>query len=449
MVKKNEMEKYLNSFPWKFREIFIESSFWARIQFLNWKIKTPVISRDNWFSILSRNWKEEFFKVISWENYDFNSEIRDFVSENSLSMNINKISLNWEESLSHEHTDFSEKLKEITEITSRIYTEVFSWNELIKSSQISINLSSKNFIVWNSKWNFAKDELFYNTFYIVVIWEKNWEIEEAMDKMTWIDILNDFTEEKIRETFLSALRNLEIQFKAKKSPNWEMFVLVWNEAGWTIIHEAVGHWLEWDLQWSSVYSWKIWEKVADESVTIIDNPTFENERGFYKFDHEWNEARKVVLIENWILKTYLHTEKTWEKFGVESTWHARREDYNYRTLVRMWITYLAPGKDKKEDLIKKVDSWIYVSRMWGGQVDTVTWDFVFEVKYGFKIEKWEIVWEIKWATISWNWPEMLNKVYWICDDMKFFDGGTCGKWQSMPVSDANPTFLTKLKVTWI
>jgi len=31
------------------------------------------------------------------------------------------------------------------------------------------------------------------------------------------------------------------------------------------------------------------------------------------------------------------------------------------------------------------------------------------------------------ATLSGNGPEMLQEIYGICDDLVFFDGGTCGK----------------------
>ena len=85
--------------------------------------------------------------------------------------------------------------------------------------------------------------------------------------------------------------------------------------------------------------------------------------------------------------------------------------------------------------------------MWGWQVNTTTWDFVFKVQSGFLIENWSLTKNVRWATLSWNWPKMLNEIYGICDDLDFFDWWTCGKWQSMPVSDGTPTIWTKLKVS--
>ena len=443
------MQKYVNSFSWDFREVFIEKSKSVRFNIVNWKVKTPSISEDNGASLLSRSWKSEFFKVLSGENFDLKTEISAFIKEHDLSTTCDKIQLSWQDSINLSNdVDFT-IISDIVKKIESSFSKYFKWNTKIKASHIVLWFSKKSFVVGNTLWNFSSDSTFYNTLYVSLVWEKDWRVEEVVEKITWVDIVSEFSSENIDNIFQKALDQLDLQFRAEKSPNGEMYVIIWNEAWWTIIHQAVWHWLEWDLQWSSVYSWKIWQKVADESVTIIDDPTVANKRWFYSFDHEWNPSEKTVLIENWILKSYLHTAKTAQKFWVKPTWHARKESYTYRNLVRMWTTYLDVWNDKKEDLLSKVDSWIYVAKMWWGQVDTVTWDFVFDVKYWFKIENWEIKNEIRWATISWNWPDMLNKIYWICNDLEFFDWWTCWKWQAMPVADANPTFLTKLKVTWL
>lgn len=449
MFTKNEMEKYLNSFPGKFREIFAENSKSIRINMVNGKIKMPNISENEGVWVLSRTWSEEFYKVLSWSNFDFRTELQSFVKSHDLSGNIHKVELSWDKELVFDEFDFSDSIKEVSKDIEKAFAETFANNQYIRASQVVVNFSHKNFIVWNTNWKFGKDSLFYNTIFISLVWMKDWKTEEVFEKITWIDILEDINEERILSLFKAAEKQLDLQFRAEKAPNWDMYVLVWSEAWGTIIHEAVGHGLEWDLQWSSAYAWKVGQKVASENVTVVDDPTRSNLRGYYEIDHEWTPAKKTVLIENWILKTYLHTNKTAEKFWVESTWHARKEDYTYRNLVRMWSTYLDVWTDKKDDLIAKVDSWIYVSKMWWGQVNTVTWDFVFDVKYGFRIENGELKEEIKWATISWNGPEMLNNIFWVCNDLDFFDGWTCWKWQAMPVSDANPTFLTRLKVTGV
>lgn len=448
-ITKIELQNYLNSFQWEFREIFFEKSKNFRFICLNWEFRTPVFSTLEWFSILSRTGKNEYFKVFTDLN-NIDNKIWEFKKEFSLWNPKNEIILNWKENLELENIeeiDFD--VKNIISSTLELFNEFIKTNLFIISSEISLILSKKSFIVGNSEWNFSSDTSFYNTYFIKLIWEKNWNREEIYEKIVWTDIMHKINKKNIKETLLKSIEVLEKQLDWESSPNWKIDVIIWNEAWGTIIHEAVWHGLEADLQNSSVYKDMIGQKVANELVTIVDNPTTIWERWFYNFDHEWHFARNTILIENGILKSYLHNSKTAKKFWVLSTGHGRKETYKHKSLVRMWNTYLMPGNDKKEDLIAKVKHGIYVSRMWGGQVNTTTWDFVFKVQNWFLIENGKLTKNVRWATLSWNWPEMLNEIYGICDDLNFFDWWTCGKWQSMPVSDWTPTILTKLKVSGV
>lgn len=447
-ITKLQMQKYLNSIYWDFREIFFERSKTFKFSCLNWVFKIPTFSTLEWFSILSRIDKNEYFKVFSdFENIDFKISL----FKKDLNLNNHKknnIILNWKDFLELKNIkNINFNINDILKITKELFNELIKPNSIITSSEISLILSYKSFIVWNTEWNFISDVNFYNTYSIKLIWEKNWDKEEIYEKIDWTDILHKINRDNIKENIIKSIKNLEKQFEWIEYPTWKIDVIIANEAGWTIIHEAVWHWLEADLQNSSVYSWKIWQKVASELVTIVDNPTIVGEKWFYNFDHEWYSSKNTILIENWILKSYLHNIKTASKFWVFSTWHWRKQNYKYKSLVRMGNTYLLPWNDKKEDLIAKVNYWIYVNRMWWWQVDTTTWDFVFKVQKWYLIENWKLTKNIKWATISWNWPEMLNEIYWICNDLNFFDGWTCWKWQLIPVSDWTPTILTKLKIS--
>ena len=58
--------------------------------------------------------------------------------------------------------------------------------------------------------------------------------------------------------------------------------------------------------------------------------------------------------------------------GMESTSSSRRESYKYETTSRMTNTFIAPGKDTLEDMIKKTSYGLYAKRMGGGSVDPST-----------------------------------------------------------------------------
>ena len=77
--------------------------------------------------------------------------------------------------------------------------------------------------------------------------------------------------------------------------------------------------------------------------------------------------------------------------------------------------------------------------MGGGQVNTVTGDFVFEVSEGYMISGGEVGGPVRGATLAGNGPEVLKSVDMVGNDLGF-GLGTCGKdGQGVPVGDAQPT----------
>jgi TldD protein len=77
--------------------------------------------------------------------------------------------------------------------------------------------------------------------------------------------------------------------------------------------------------------------------------------------------------------------------------------------------------------------------MGGGQVNTVTGEFVFEVSEGYLIEDGTIGETVRGATLIGNGPGILNSIDMVGKDLGF-SIGTCGKdAQGIPVSDAMPT----------
>jgi TldD protein len=86
-----------------------------------------------------------------------------------------------------------------------------------------------------------------------------------------------------------------------------------------------------------------------------------------------------------------------------------------------------------------VDNGLLVRKMGGGQVDTVTGDFVFEIQEGYLIEKGRVGPMVRNATMMGNGPKVLKEIDMAGTDLGF-GIGTCGKdGQGVPVADAQPT----------
>ncbi len=234
-----------------------------------------------------------------------------------------------------------------------------------------------------------------------------------------------------------AVRALE----AREAPRGLMPVVLSSEAGGTMIHEAVGHGLEADLalEGLSIYSNRIGETVASPLITVVDDAKLTQKRGSYGYDDEGVLAQETVLIEKGILKGYLCDRLHAMRFNGVSTGNGRRQSYKHHPIVRMSNTYISPGKDDPDTILRNAPDGVLVKKMGGGQVNTVNGDFVFEVSEGYLIRNGQIGDPIRGATLAGNGPQVLKSIDRVGNDLGF-GIGTCGKdGQGVPVGDAQPT----------
>ena len=208
-----------------------------------------------------------------------------------------------------------------------------------------------------------------------------------------------------------------------------------------MVHEAVGHGLEADLsgEGMSVYADKLGEQVASSLITVVDDPTLPGRRGSYNMDDEGVAASRTVLVENGILKSYMNDLVSSRRDGTAPTGNGRRQSFRHWPIPRMSNTIIEPGTDDPEAIIGSVDRGLLVKKMGGGQVNTVTGDFVFEVSEGYILENGQVADPVRGATLAGNGPEVLRSVDMVGSDLGF-GLGTCGKdGQGVPVGDAQPT----------
>ncbi len=215
--------------------------------------------------------------------------------------------------------------------------------------------------------------------------------------------------------------------------------------GWSgiLLHEAVGHGLEADFirKGTSLFAGKVGEKVASELVTVIDDGTMANARGSLNVDDEGTPAQFKVLIERGILKGYMYDSLNAKLMGKSSTGSGRRESFKHTPLPRMTNTYLAPGEDTPEDIIRGVDTGVYCANFGGGQVDITNGNFVFEVSEAYEIKKGKLAKPLKGVTLIGVGPVALKNVSRVGNDPMPDPGmGTCGKdGQGVPVGVGLPT----------
>lgn len=216
-----------------------------------------------------------------------------------------------------------------------------------------------------------------------------------------------------------------------------------------LAHEAVGHTVEADFVMAgSVAKHYLNKEVASEKVTLIDYahtalgqtcpvPVY--------VDDEGTKAQDALIIENGILKGYMHNKYSAELFGVAPTGNARAYSFSDEPLIRMRNTAILPGNDKLEDMIASIDDGYYFTDTGNGQADA-TGEFMFGVNMGYEIKKGKLGRAIKNTTISGMAFDMLKTVSMVSDDMKWTAAGMCGKKQPISVGMGGASLKCKINV---
>ena len=312
-------------------------------------------------------------------------------------------------------------------------------NQIVKVSAGIIE-TDKDFIIANSNGKFVKSNYILTRIVSTIYAERDGEKQEEfvdLGKSLGYEILGEFDMNKITEASKTVIEKLD----AKDFKGGELPVIIAPGFGAVIFHEACGHGLEATsvAPHLSVFSDDLGKKVASDKVTLIDDATIKDAWGSSIIDDEGNETYKNILIEKGILKKYLVDQNNANKMKMKSNGCGRRQNYTYPTTSRMSNTFLAPGTDKIEDMIKSIDHGVYCIKMSGGSVNPATGDFNFAVSTARLIEHGKITHMLKGITLIGNSKDILKNVEMVSDDLEL-SAGYCGsKSGTIPVTIGQPT----------
>ncbi|NKB68379.1 MAG: TldD/PmbA family protein [Candidatus Latescibacteria bacterium] len=255
------------------------------------------------------------------------------------------------------------------------------------------------------------------------------------------------TDERLYRLCRQAVERTMILFEAQRPPAGEMPVVLAAGASGILLHEAIGHGLEADFnrKGTSIYSTLLDQKVAPDFVTVVDDGTQANDRGALNVDDEGQPTERTVLIEDGVLRSYLHDRISAQHYGLDSTGSGRRESFRHVPMPRMRSTYMLDGPHSYDEIIASVDKGIVAETFTNGQVQIGAGDFTFYIKNGWLVEGGRITAPIKDVNIIGNGPEALRNVTMAAADGRLDDGGwVCGKnGQGVPVSMGIPSVLVK------
>lgn len=216
-----------------------------------------------------------------------------------------------------------------------------------------------------------------------------------------------------------------------------------------LAHEAIGHTCEGDLVLAgSVAGDHVGELVASEKITLGDyagrGPDGKSNFAIH-IDDEGTRCRDVTIIENGVLRNFLHSRQTAAELGGAPAGNARAFSFADEPLVRMRNTAILAGKDRLADMIGAIERGYYLKRSTNGQAD-LTSEFMFGVSCGYEIRGGKLGRAIRDTTISGVAFDMLKTVTHVGDEFKWsHPGGWCGKKQPIAVGMGGPAI--KCKVT--
>ncbi|MEK6861351.1 MAG: TldD/PmbA family protein [Nanoarchaeota archaeon] len=156
------------------------------------------------------------------------------------------------------------------------------------------------------------------------------------------------------------------------------------------------------------------KKVAFDNFNFYDDATLNDGIGSSSFDAEGYPSQRTPIIENGVLKNFLHNTSTARRYKTKSTGNAGLISPDPRNLI------LEEGKYKKEELFENLKNGLWITNVWytrfqnyaSGDFSTIPRDGIFLINNG------KIVKSIKGIRVSENILNLLKNVSMISNKAK-------------------------------
>jgi TldD protein len=261
--------------------------------------------------------------------------------------------------------------------------------------------------------------------------EKN--IQRGAESLGWLAGF-EAVENQEEHALQAARRALDL-LKAKPATAGVYTAILDPDLAGVFIHEAFGHLCEADFLFKNPRLQevlKIGRQFGVKELNVVDDGYLEGLRGNFKYDDEGTLRRRVYLIKNGVLNSFLHSRETAARMGAQPTGNARAVNYQFEPIVRMRNTYIEAGSASFEQMLKDIDYGIYACRSFGGQ--TMIEQFTFEAMYAYEIVHGQVGELLRDVVLTGNVFETLKNIEMIGNYLviKGSSGG-CGKDGQFPL----------------
>ena len=170
-------------------------------------------------------------------------------------------------------------------------------------------------------------------------------------------------------------------------------------------------------QGASFLADRLGQKIASDTVTIVDDGTLPGGFGSAPFDDECVRTRRTVVIERGILKSYLLNSYAGRKLGLETTANAVR-GLAGSPGIGPTNFFLEAGAETPENIIRSIQKGLYITEFIGFGFNAVAGDLSHGA-VGLWIENGELVYPVEEITVAGNLQEILQGISQIGADLEF------------------------------
>lgn len=155
---------------------------------------------------------------------------------------------------------------------------------------------------------------------------------------------------------------------------------------------------------------KVGQKLFDEKLTVVDDPTLDGRFGSAPYDDEGVAHRRKVLIGCGELKGFVYDLKTAAQSGVESTGNGSRSLFTQPS-PSLTNLVIEAGETPVADMLAGIEEGLLVDTALGlGQGNVLSGAFSNSLGLAYKIEKGEVVGRVKDVSIAGNVYDLLRSV---------------------------------------
>ncbi|MGL4731051.1 MAG: TldD/PmbA family protein [Clostridium sp.] len=319
-------------------------------------------------------------------------------------------------------SSYSEKLENIDaakmiELVLDVEKETKLYENVVNINGCKISYSSSNYGIYNTKGLELTNKSNILMSYVVPVVEENGEKQDGIG-YTIAKSLDEIDPKTIAK---QGVKEAISKLNGKIIPSGNYKTILYNEAMVSLIGTFADIFSADSAQKGlSLLKDKEGEIIANEIVTIVDNPLLEDGLASTPFDDEGVATFKKEIVSQGKLTTLLHNLKTANKANVKTTGNGFKASYSSQVGVEPSNLYIEKGEKSFDELMDLVGEGVVITDLAGlhSGANSITGDFSLAAK-GFYIKDGKKEFPIEQITVAGNYFDLLKNIEVIGNDLKF------------------------------